>query len=104
MGDRAYFSYDLINTLNKHKLYFVIRVKNNCLCINDKNVIKNKINNDNVRFITNKSIRHLNVKDETGKEHKLEETILCNLVTNLPLKDYNDESIKKIYLARWDSQ
>ncbi len=80
MGDRAYFSYDFINILNEYKLNFVIRVKNNCLCIENKELIKNKIKNDNVRFISHKSIKQFTMEDNNGNNVKLEETLICNLV------------------------
>ena len=32
---------------------------------------------------------------------KLEKTIECNIATNLSLKNYNDDEIKKIYSSRW---
>lgn len=100
MGDRAYFSYDLINILNEYKLNFVIRVKNNCLCVNNKEITKTKIKDNNVRFITYESKRLIDVL-YNNKNVKLEETIKCILVTNLLLDKYDDESIKNIYLDRW---
>ena len=100
--DRAYFSYDFINILNENKLNFVIRVKNNCLCINDKELIKTKINCNNVRFITHKSKRFITVKDKNDKDVNLEEVNECNLVTNLSNTNYDDDSIKNIYLMRWN--
>ena len=96
--DRAYFSYQFIDTLNEYKLNFVIRIKNNCICIKDKTKIPDKITDNNVRFInyTNKieSIK----KDKNNKDVKIEETIICNLVTNLNKEKYNDDLIKDIYL------
>ena len=40
------------------------------------------------------------IKD--NNDTKLEETIKCYLATNLPIANYNDELIKKIYCMRWD--
>jgi len=100
--DRAYFSYDFINLLNQHKLNFVIRSKNNSICIKDKNNIIDKINNNNVRFIHYENKITITKKDINNIDIKLEETIECNLVTNLNKDNFNDESIKNIYLMRWD--
>lgn len=100
--DRAYFSYDFINILNEYKLNFVIRVKNNCSLLTHKQLIENKIKNNNVRFINHKSVKQMTIKDKENKDIKLEETLICNLVTNLPLIKYNDDEIKNIYLHRWD--
>ena len=89
-------------SINEYKLNFVIRIKNNCVCIKDKTKIIDKITDNNVRFInyTNKieSIK----KDKNNKDVKIEETIICNLVTNLNKEKYNDDLIKDIYLMRWD--
>ncbi len=100
--DRAYFSYDLIDILNEYKLNFVIRVRNNCSCIKNEQLIENKIKVNNVRFINYSSIRRFIIEDKEGKDVKLEEKLICNLVTNLPLIKYNDDQIKNIYLQRWD--
>ena len=43
MGDRAYFSYDFINYLDKKNIYYVIRTKNNSLYL-DKNKNNKKTN------------------------------------------------------------
>ena len=99
--DRAYFCYDFINILDEHELNYVIRVKNNCTYINNKNIINTKINNENVRFITHISKKNINITEKNNNVVELEETITCNLVTNLPIIKYNDESIKNIYLMRW---
>jgi len=100
--DRAYFSYDFINLLIENKLNFVIRAKNNSICIKDKNNILNKFTDKNIRFInyTNKIIT--TQKDKNNNDIKLEETITCNIVTNLNIDKYDDKLIKKIYLMRWD--
>lgn len=99
--DRAYFSYDLINKLNKFNLNFVIRSKNNSNYLKD--TIKNNLNNidNNNRFITHKSKRIIIKKNDKNKDVKLEEIIECNLVTNLNKNDFNDDKIKDIYLQRW---
>ena len=70
-------------------------------------IIKTKINCNNVRFITHKSKRFITVKDKNDKDVNLEEVNLeevneCNLVTNLSNTNYDDDSIKNIYLMRWN--
>ena len=100
--DRAYFSYEFIKILELHKLNYVIRVKNNCKCINDKKKISEKLINEKTRFITYSDKIIYNKKDNDNNDTKLEETIKCYLATNLPIANYNDELIKKIYCMRWD--
>jgi len=103
VADRAYCSYELINFLNSHNFNYVIRIKNNSLSINNKEHIKKKISNhDNIRVITYKDDIIINKKDKDNKDVKLKQTIICNVITNLNIKDYNDDAIKKIYLSRWD--
>ena len=99
--DRAYFSYDFINTLTEHNLNYVIRIRNNSIGIRDKNKIINKLTNDNVRFIDYKSDIIITKKDKDNNDVKLKETIECNVVTNLPLDKYDNDLIKKIYMMRW---
>lgn len=100
--DRAYFSYDFIKSLENYNLKYVIRVKNNCLCINDKKQIKEKLNNEKTRFITYTDTITYYKKDNDNKDTKLEETIKCYLATNLSDENYSDDLIKKIYCMRWD--
>ena len=113
--DRAYFSYDLINYLESKNINYVIRAKNNSLYL-DKNKIKKekekqknsknikRINNENVRFVTFRNSYIITKKDKKRNDVNLKRNIECNVVTNLNIKDYNDEEIKKIYVSRWDSQ
>ena len=98
VADRAYFSYELINFLNSHNFNYVIRIKNNSLSINDKEYINKKITDpNNVRVITYKDDIIINKKHKNNV--KLKQTIICNVITNLSSKDYNDNEIKKfIYL------
>jgi hypothetical protein len=100
--DRGYFSYDFMKLLDKNKLKYVIRVKNNSLCIEDKNQIKKKLNNKNIRFISYEDNINYIKKDKDNNNIKLEETIKCYLATNLNEKTFNNQLIKNIYLMRWD--
>jgi hypothetical protein len=100
--DRAYFCYDFMNTLNKYNLNFVIRIKNNCLCIDDETQVNKKFINNNIRFISYKDEITYEKKDKDNNVVKLKETIICNLVTNLLKNKFDNELIKKIYLMRWD--
>lgn len=90
--DRAYFSYKFFDFLNKNNISYVIRVKNN-------NKIKQ--NDYNYRLVnhTGNNIFEHNMYNQTIK---LNEKIECNLVTNLDVKDYDDNTIKDIYMKRWD--
>lgn len=103
--DRAYFSYDFINYLDKKNINYVIRTKNNSLYLdknkNNKKTNVKKLNNENIRFITYNDKCIISKKDKNNNNVKLEKTIECNIVTNLSFKDYNDDEIKKIYLSRW---
>ena len=100
--DRAYFSYELFNFLNLHNFNYVIRIKNNCLLINDDKLTKNKINkHQNIRIITYKDDINLTKKDKNGIDTKLKQTIKCSVITNLDKDKYNDDDIKKVYLSRW---
>ncbi len=52
--DRAYFSYDLMNFLNENNYKFVIRIKNNCIHLEENKAKKTKTTKNipnNTRFI-----------------------------------------------------
>jgi hypothetical protein len=98
--DRAYYSFELINFLDSQKFNYVIRIKNNCTMIKNKN-INNKINNKNVRIITYKDDVNKTKKDKNNNNVKIKETLECNIITNLN-KDYTNDKIKNIYITRWD--
>lgn len=101
--DRAYYSFDLINFLDSHNFNYVIRIKNNCTLIKNKDLIKNKIDkHNNIRIITYKDSINLIKKNKEGNNVNLNQIIECNIITNLDKSKYNDEEIKKIYLSRWD--
>ena len=100
--DRAYYSYDLINFLDTKKLNYVIRIKNNSIGINNKNKANDKLVNKNTRIINYKSIININKKDKNNNIVKLEQTLICNLITNLNEDKFNNDKIKDLYLQRWD--
>jgi len=99
--DRAYFSYDLFEILNEKKIKFVIRVKNNCVHLNNKHKNKNKKILNDIRFVVYESDVVLIKKDKNNKDRKITQHLACNIATNLDQK-YNDEIIKNIYKSRWD--
>jgi len=105
--DRAYYSYDLINYLDKNNYHYVIRVKKSSLYLNkDKNKdkinkINKKINNKNVRFINYNTKYNFEKTTKKNTKVKLERTANCDVVTNLNINDYDDEMIKDIYKNRW---
>jgi len=99
--DRAYYSYDLINFLDTKKLNYVIRIKNNSIGINNKNKANDKLVNKNTRIINYKSIININKKDKNNNIVKLEQTLICNLITNLNEDKFNNDKIKDLYLQRW---
>jgi hypothetical protein len=100
--DRAYFSYDFINLLDKNKINYVIRIKNNCKYIDSKDGIEKDIDNKDVRIIKYKDNIPIVKKDKEKNNIDLIETIECNIITNLDIKDYTDKEIQKIYSSRWD--
>jgi hypothetical protein len=107
--DRAYFSYDLMDFLNNNNYKFVIRIKNNCIHLN-QNKKKNKKENtykipNDTRFINynfNKEYTRIlyNNKTKMKESYKITEKINCNIATNLD-ESYTPENIKNIYNSRW---
>lgn len=65
------------------------------------NKLKKTIKNKNVRFISYEDKCIITKKNRDNKDVKLEKTIKCHIITNLDINEYNDDKIKKIYLARW---
>jgi hypothetical protein len=92
--DRAYFSYALFDLLNNKNIKFVIRVKNNCVHINNN---KRK----DIRIITYKTNVIEVKKNKDGKDVRLSRDLTCNIATNLDIS-YDDDKIKDIYKSRWD--
>jgi len=104
--DRAYFSYDLMNFLDSKNINFVIRIKNNCSYINNKEKQVNvKKIPEHIRFINyNFNIeskkRLINKKTQEINDYKIIKNIDCYVATNLN-EDINDDNIKDIYNSRW---
>lgn len=96
--DRGYFSYDLFKFLEEKHIKFVIRIKNNCVYIRDKNL---KNINQNIRFVSYNAEVTETKKDKNNNDKTLIRKLTCNIATNLNIT-YNDETIKNIYKSRWD--
>jgi hypothetical protein len=102
--DRAYCSYNFINFLNKKKVNFVCRFRNNCS--NFKKIKKN------VRIIefantTYESVENNNINNYLFNNKKFESVQIkikdeYKLITNLTKDLYDDEKIKDLYHKRWD--
>jgi hypothetical protein len=101
--DRAYCSYKFVNLLNKYKIKYVIRFRNNC-----KNF--NKIDKTNYRII-NKTISiteivpNLQIDNYTldSKKFNSVTTVFTDeykIITNLD-ESYSNEQILEIYNKRW---
>jgi hypothetical protein len=110
VGDRAYFSYELLGFLIKSNINFIIRCKGKANNFNLNAIIKTK-NKDIINYVrTNCSVlKYSDVYEKTvfshyKKKFNPEKKILqvkndCNLVTNI--KNYNKKEILKIYRSRW---
>ena len=99
--DRAYCYYKFIDFLNKNKIKYVVRFKNNCINISKKNriikfneVLNDTIHNDNINnhLINNK--KFTSVILQTINEY--------TLINNFDINDYNNEQVKSIYHQRWN--
>lgn len=97
--DRAYCSYKFIDFLNKNKIKYVVRFRNNCIGISKKNriikfneVLNDTVHNDNINnhLIDNK--KFTSVILQTKNEY--------TLITNLDINDYSNEQVKSIYHQR----
>lgn len=104
VADRGYCSYDLINLLNKYKIKYVIRFRNNC-----KNF--NKIEKKNYRMIT-KVIKYTDQIDNVYTDNYLidnkkfqnvsfEYTDEYKILTNLD-DSYTNDDILELYHKRWN--
>ena len=99
--DRAYFSYDLFEYLNKKNIKFVIRVKNNCVHLKKNKSILRKNKCEYVRFVSYNTTITSIIKDKKNKDRSVTRNLSCNIATNLN-HTYNDDTIKNIYKSRWD--
>ena len=102
--DRAYCSYDFINFLNKYKINFVCRFRNNC-----KNFyLINKINrvitftNETTEIVMNKHIDTHLINNNKFKSVKVKIINDYKLDTNLNKDLYPDNDIIDIYHKKWD--
>ena len=110
VGDRAYFSYELLKILIDNNINFVIRCKGNVTNLNIDTVIKTK-NKSIIEHVRNntKVVKYSEIYEKTiysrhTKNKATEKRILdikndCILVTNL--KDRTDDDLLKIYRSRW---
>ena len=105
--DRAYDSYDLFNYMDDNNYKYVCRVKKSCLYLDEKknkdkiNKKKNKIKNENIRFILSEHKYQLTIKTKKNKKVTFDKITKCHLITNLNHNEYNDEDVKKTYLNTW---
>ena len=94
----------LINLLifcKLNNIKFVIRFRNNCRNIPKK--IRTIIFSENIiETITNDNIDKKLINNKKFKSVTLKTTNKYTLVTNLNIKDYDDNKIKNIYHKRWD--
>ena len=115
VADRAYFTYDHLDFLNKNNLKFIIRIKGEGDKLNKSNILKTNTpdytkimdlrNNTRVikyNNILEKTIYASNSK-KTNRTHKIEIKNNCNIITNLLDEvNYADEKIMELYKSRWD--
>ena len=99
--DRAYCSYKFIDFCLKNQIKYIVRFRNNCINISNKNrIIKfsevdyDIIQNDNIdkHLIDNKKFTDVTLK--TTNEY--------TLISNLNINDYDDKTIKDMYHQRWN--
>ena len=82
---------------------YIIRIRNNAVAIKNKNVLTTKITNHiNIRIIYYTNDVEKIKKDKDKKDVKIIEKTTCYVITNLTVKEYNDEEINKIYMSRWN--
>ena len=103
VADRAYYTYELFNFLDANNLKYIIRIRNNAVAIKNKDVLAKKITNHiNIRIIYYTNDVEKIKKDKDKKDVKIIEKTTCYVITNLTVKEYNDEEINKIYMSRWN--
>ena len=98
--DRAYCSYKFINFCHLNKIKYVVRFKNNCINIPNKNRII-KFNHSIYETVKNNDISNHLIDNKKFSSVSLKTNNEYTLITNLDLKEYNDEKIKEIYNSRW---
>ena len=93
--DRAYCSYKFINFCKLNNIKFVIRFRNNCRNIPKK--IRTIIFSENIiETVTNDNIDKKLINNKKFKSVTLKTNNKYTLVTNLNIKDYDDNKIKNI--------
>ena len=99
--DRAYCSYKFINFCYLKKIKYVIRFRNNCINIPKKNRII-KFNQSVYETVKNNDIDKQLIDNKKFSSVSLKTKNEYTLITNLDLKEYNDDKIKDIYKSRWN--
>jgi len=116
IGDRFYFTYDLMHKLNEKGIKFIIRTKGNATNIENASTKKlytaNKTKiediSKNVRLVKclntyKKTVFDKHYKKSSGKTYELTVKNDCTLVTNLMDSDkYSDKMILDLYRSRWE--
>ena len=110
VGDRAYFTYELLKYLIDHDIKYIIRCKGKGTNLNIGILLKTK-NKDIIEFVRNnskvftysevfsKTIWSRSTKIVNEKQHILEVMNDCVIVTNL--HNETKEKILEIYRSRW---
>jgi len=101
VGDRAYFSYELINFLIEKDIKFIIRIKGNGDYIDDKVDDPDKVRIVRCKGIIEKLIHPTSKKRHIDKPMKISLKNDCNILTTLS-EDYDDDQIIKYYRSRWN--
>jgi hypothetical protein len=122
VGDRFYFTYDLMNFLVDNKIDFIIRAKGNATNLDKSIPLSNNVSNkdiilklrNKVRLIhysdtINKTVfdtrskKSTNRKDNKTPCYDLEIENDCSIVTTLKsVTNYPDSKILDTYRSRWD--
>ena len=99
--DRAYCSYKFVSFCYLNKIKYVIRFRNNCINIPKNNRII-KFNQSTYETVKNNDIDKQLIDNKKFSSVSLKIINEYTLITNLDLKDYNNDKIKEIYNSRWN--
>lgn len=115
IGDRLYFTYELMNFLVRNGIHFIIRAKGNAINLDKNKPLKKNIKDhniielrDEIRIIHckkkfNKVFFDKKCKKDKTKKYYLEVTNDCVLITNLfDTIKYPDTKILNLYKQRWE--
>lgn len=116
IGDRLYFTYELMDFLVRNNIYFIIRAKGDATNLDKNEPLKKNIKDhdiieflrDEVRTIHckkvfNKIFFDKQCKKDKTKKYYLEVTNDCVLITNLlDMTKYPDDEILNLYRQRWE--